>query len=212
MHNSRGLRCLNSLSLLISGVVTAASISLLSVLPLDTAGTELKFGKYFYFKNSHFLTGHLRMETWGWSQCASESRASQWMMECWPPGVQEIENYVKKLEIKIFDYHNLKIRTDDILLVCSACHGMTVAGHVRRQVCHYSWHWLVLLHTCFLTLMCLCLIRTRAWWMDLASPSLKTWQVKGGQLGEIEDFWNVLHWSFRDVYKFHQRKKMKIWS
>ena len=28
--------------------------------------------------------------------------------------------------------------------------------------------------TCFLTRMCLCLIRTRAWWIDLASPSLKT--------------------------------------
>ena len=44
--------------------------------------------------------------------------------------MQEIENYVKKLEIKIFDYHNLKIRTDDILLLCPACHLVTVAGHV----------------------------------------------------------------------------------
>merc|ERR1739845_335960 len=31
-----------------------------------------------------------------------------------------------------------------------------------------------MLTTCFLTLMCLCLIRTLAWWIDLASPSLKT--------------------------------------
>ena len=33
--------------------------------------------------------------------------------------------------------------------------------------------------TCFLTLMCLCLIRTRAWWIDLASPSLNTYGTKG---------------------------------
>ena len=31
-------------------------------------------------------------------------------------------------------------------------------------------------HTCFLTRICLCLIRTLAWWMDLASPSLKTYK------------------------------------
>merc|ERR1712212_1329747 len=31
-----------------------------------------------------------------------------------------------------------------------------------------------MLTTCFLTLMCLCLIRTLAWWIDLASLSLKS--------------------------------------
>merc|ERR1719370_2148543 len=31
-----------------------------------------------------------------------------------------------------------------------------------------------MLTTCFLTLMCLCLIRTLAWWIDLASPRLET--------------------------------------
>merc|ERR1719435_628074 len=31
-----------------------------------------------------------------------------------------------------------------------------------------------MLTTCFLTLMCLCLIRTLAWWIDLARPSTKS--------------------------------------
>ena len=132
--------------------------------------------------------GHHRRETSDWSQCASESPDGRWMMECWPPGEQEIENCLNKLgdkNIKIFDYHNLKIRTDDILLVCPACHLVTVAGP------RYSDKFVIVhdidlsgtdgalacreIHTCFLTRMCLCLIRTRAWWMDLASPSLKTW-------------------------------------
>merc|ERR1719219_2513388 len=41
--------------------------------------------------------------------------------------------------------------------------------------------------TCFRTRMCRCRIKTRAWWTDLARPSLKTWvcvfkgqQVSGG--------------------------------
>ena len=69
--------------------------------------------------------------------------------------------------------------------VASVSCFMTVAGHVASKfdVVHDidlldkragSWSPLCPAHTCFRTRMCLCLMRTRAWWMDLASPSLNT--------------------------------------
>ena len=45
-----------------------------------------------------------------------------------------------------------------------------VINHVIKDVLTS----ILILYTCFLTRMCLCLIKTLAWWMDLASPSLNT--------------------------------------
>ena len=78
-----------------------------------------------------------------------------------------------------------RMRTRHQTRVASVSCFMTVAGHVASKF--DVVHDIDLLdkragqlaplcpaHTCFRTRMCLCLMRTRAWWMDLASPSLNT--------------------------------------
>ena len=115
-----------------------------------------------------------------------------------------------------------RMRTRHQTRVASVSCFMTVAGHVASKfdVVHDidlldkragSWSPLCPAHTCFRTRMCLCLMRTRAWWMDLASPSLNTCN-KTNQVEGIDKLYNIeiiLHWSIFDLVERRQRKKMK---
>lgn len=83
-------------------------------------------------------------------------------------------------EINVFLWiqpHDIRGNVDDLLSNPKSIHKCTKPTHAE-------WAWDELLHVpyalsnelSFVTYrMCLCLMSTRAWWIDLANPSLKTW-------------------------------------
>ena len=114
------------------------------------------------------------------------------------------------------------------MLVGPACYLVTVAGHITLDkfviihdidLSYYGYFWPT---DCALACReCSYLFPhsdvplpdQNSGVMDgLGQSQLENLTSKMGLEGEKEIRCDVLHWSFRDVCKFHQRKKMKIYS
>ena len=152
------------------GFVSAAALALLGVLSLDTSWTTAT--EWWSEWEVNVLLGVKSDNVW-------------WDIDNLKNTLPKL--FDSKLSVKIPIWSVLEMRAHCIFIqkeFCTPQVGFIFISHSSEIVwisTNQSWSIqgtisvrTVVNLTCFLTRMCLCLIRTRAWWIDLASPSLKT--------------------------------------